>query len=247
MPRVVDLTKLDFTPNQAKHLGGISNGVEGNFNALSATGNNSQTNAYQLVAHVNQFTTATSTNNSVKLPKAESEPYGHYLVSNFGANQIYLFPASGDSINNLATDASILIPINSCASIIKQSDTSWWVLIASATGTVSGLYTPTLTNVANLSANTPYECQYLRVGNVVTVSGAFDADAVAAAVATSLRMTLPITSNFSTSLQCGGVANSTSTAGVISADSANDQALISWVAGGTANTNYRFTFTYYII
>src|SRR5438552_1367658 len=35
----------------------------------------------------------------------------------------------------------------------------------------SGSYTPRLTNVANLSASTAYTCQWMRVGNTVTVSG----------------------------------------------------------------------------
>src|SRR5688500_4743620 len=34
----------------------------------------------------------------------------------------------------------------------------------------SGTYTPTLTNTTNLDGSTAYECQYLRVGNTVTVS-----------------------------------------------------------------------------
>jgi hypothetical protein len=46
---------------------------------------------------------------------------------------------------------------------------------------VSGSYTPTLVNVANLDASTAYSCQYVRVGSVVIVSGQVDVDPTAAA------------------------------------------------------------------
>lgn len=39
-----------------------------------------------------------------------------------------------------------------------------------------GQYTPTLTNVTNVSASTAYACNYIRVGTLVSVSGRVDID-----------------------------------------------------------------------
>lgn len=125
MPRLADLVKLSFTPNQAMHLGAISNGAEGDFDGLSATGNNSQGDAYQIVANYNQFTTVGASTNSAKLPLAEGDPYGCYTIVNLGANPLYLFPASGDSLNNLSANTAYTIPVGLGAIIVKQSDTSW--------------------------------------------------------------------------------------------------------------------------
>lgn len=114
----------------------------------------------------------------------------------------------------------------------------------------AGTYTPTLTNVANLSASTAYQCQYLRVGNTVTVSGKVDADQIATATSTSLGISLPIASNFGATEDCGGtgaVPDVASLCTAILADSANDRADMTWVSIGTANVSIYFTFTYQVI
>lgn len=71
----------------------------------------------------------------------------------------------------------------------------------------SGTYTPTVTGTANVSANTPLKCQYIRVGNVVTVSGSVLITPTAANTTTTFTMSLPITSNFSGIQSCGGAGN----------------------------------------
>src|SRR3990167_1580972 len=64
-------------------------------------------------------------------------------------------------------------------------------------GFVSDIYTPTLTAVANVAAQTAYSCSYMQVGTVVTASGKIDIDPTAAApTATQIRLTLPVASNF---------------------------------------------------
>lgn len=113
----------------------------------------------------------------------------------------------------------------------------------------SGTYTPTLTNVTNISASTAYVCQYIRVGSVVTVSGKVDIDATAAG-AVELGMSLPIASNFAAEENCGGVA-SCETSGedpmAIFADFTNDRATFQANKTGTSNHGHHFTFTYRII
>ncbi len=118
----------------------------------------------------------------------------------------------------------------------------------------SGTYTPNLTNTANIAASTAYACQYLRVGNVVTVSGKVDIDVTSASTITTLGLSIPIASNFSSTEQCGGVCvtNAASASAynhfAIYADATNDRTTFENVCGsGTANTAFFFTFTYRII
>lgn len=113
----------------------------------------------------------------------------------------------------------------------------------------SGTYTPTLTNVTNVTASTAYACQYMRVGNVVTVSGKVDIDNTATS-ATELGMSLPIASNFANEQELGGTAASevaSTTVVRILGDATNNRASFKFTAGTTSNDSYSFTFTYQII
>lgn len=125
MPRVVDLVETGLTPLQAKHLG--AQAILGDFNALTAAGNNSQADAYQIEANYNIFTTVGATTNSAKLPIAESDPHGIYYVLNLGANALNLFPAVGDNFNNLAANTAISIGVNLGVILVKQTTISWQV------------------------------------------------------------------------------------------------------------------------
>jgi hypothetical protein len=124
----------------------------------------------------------------------------------------------------------------------------------SASNVLSGTYTPTLTNIVNVSSSTAYQCQYMRVGSVVTVSGVVDIDATNPASLTQLNMSLPITSNFpeTAAIYCGGTGNGAT--GVVTATGyfQNTQ------SGTTVTFNYQsgattplisffFSFTYQIV
>ena len=113
----------------------------------------------------------------------------------------------------------------------------------------SGTYTPGLTNVTNVAASTAYLCQWIRVGNVVTVSGKVDIDATAAG-ATELGIALPIASALALEQHLGGAANSSAAAGLsaaIRADATNDRAAVVFTATSVTNDSYFFTFTYTIL
>ncbi len=116
--------------------------------------------------------------------------------------------------------------------------------------TAAGTYTPTLTNAANLDASTAYACQYLQVGNTVTVSGKVDVDPTAPAAATQLGISLPVASNFGAAEDCGGTAFATGIAGQgagIRGDAANNRAEMVWVSGDITNQPMQFSFTYEVI
>jgi hypothetical protein len=114
----------------------------------------------------------------------------------------------------------------------------------------SGAYTPTLVNVANLDDSTAFECQYLRVGTVVHVSGRVSVDPTTTATPTLLSISLPIASNFANNEDCAGVAFSPAFAGAgagIFADVTNNVAQLQWVADDVSNHSMYFTFTYSIL
>lgn len=117
----------------------------------------------------------------------------------------------------------------------------------------SGTYTPTYTGVANVAASVAALHQWVRVGNVVTVSGGGTIDPTANSATTTLGISLPIASNFSAAANCSGAAygyngSSEGQKAGISADTTNDRAELSFVelASG-ANNTWTYSFTYLVL
>lgn len=113
----------------------------------------------------------------------------------------------------------------------------------------AGTYTPTLTNVANIDSTTAYQCQYMRVGNVVTVSGKLDIDPTAAATPTQVGISLPIASNLGAREDCAGsgCCNTISQPAAIRADFTNDRAELDFISTTTLSSGMFFSFTYELI
>jgi hypothetical protein len=138
---------------------------------------------------------------------------------------------------------------------IKTSRTAVTSPATSDGNIFSGTYTPTLTNVANIDipASTAYTCQYMRVGDVITVSGRVSI-AVTGTGLTRLNMTLPVASNFSVTENCAGTAQvaysggSMNLAAQIRGDVTNDTAQILYYGTVTGSAqDFFFTFTYRVI
>lgn len=113
----------------------------------------------------------------------------------------------------------------------------------------AGTYTPTLTNTTNLSASTAYQCQYMRVGSVVTVSGKVDVDPTGAGSCV-LGVTLPVSSDIGAQEDVAGTAACPAVSGTavaILGDVTNNRATFEWIAVDTANRSLFFTFTYRVI
>ena len=115
------LKKIGFNEIQTNHLGYDL------APSLSATGNNSQADAIQLKAEINQFTTVGATTNSSKLPDLRTWATGYCLVRNDGANNLNQFPFLGQSINALAANAAVVIPPGE-ARIFEQIANLQWVM-----------------------------------------------------------------------------------------------------------------------
>lgn len=112
------------------------------------------------------------------------------------------------------------------------------------------VYTPTLTNVANISASTAYPTQYLRVGNSVFVSGQVDFTTVLGGQPTNLGISLPFASDFAQVYQCAGTAFTaapTKEGAVVRGDITNNRAEIQYEDTNAGTHTMCFQFMYRII
>lgn len=113
----------------------------------------------------------------------------------------------------------------------------------------AGVWTPTLTNVANLDASTAFECQYSRVGNTVTGSCRFSVDPTTTLTSTSLGFTLPVASNFGAVEDAAGSCAASAIAGqsaAVIADAANDRMTMIWNAADVTNQPMTCSFAYQV-
>jgi hypothetical protein len=114
----------------------------------------------------------------------------------------------------------------------------------------SGVYTPTVAAVANIAGQSAAECQYLRVGNTVTVSGKVNVTPnVGGSITTRVSVSLPVTSNLAASYQCAGttVATTTNESGIIIGDFGNDVAILQFYPAAATPRDMYFTFTYQVL
>lgn len=118
----------------------------------------------------------------------------------------------------------------------------------------SGTYTPTITNTSNVSASSaPTPLQFIRVGNVVTVSGQINVTPTAAAANTEVRITLPVASNLAAVGNLVGTLETTTGAGnarvtgAIVGETSVDLARVLFDAQGTASHQLFCMFTYVVL
>lgn len=108
----------------------------------------------------------------------------------------------------------------------------------------SGTYTPTISNVANISANRARQCSWKQVGNVVSVYGQVDIDPTTTLTLTRFKISLPVGSSLSTAYQLGGTAISkTGNIGTIECDFASSAAEVR-INSVVDVTNQTFTFSF---
>lgn len=111
----------------------------------------------------------------------------------------------------------------------------------------SGTYTPTLTNEGNVASSTAYPCQYMRVGNVVTVSGKITVDYTSTGLS-SVGISLPIASSIGNDYEVAGTATAeVNNSARIQGDPTNDRAQFYINTGSSAGYDYFFVFTYQIL
>lgn len=172
----------------------------------------------------------------------------------------YIYRAGGNdiSLSDGGTGASLSDP-NVDAFMFWDDSAGSVAFLTSGTNIISGTtlnllgttYTPTITNVTNVSSSVAAQCQYSRVGNTVTVSGMVQIDPTSASVATEIGISLPIASNFTLFTHCSGSAaakGSVSLSGAILADTTNDRASLQFVnTTDTGNNFWHFHFSYTVL
>lgn len=120
---------------------------------------------------------------------------GGYLRSNGAAwERVASIPKADVGLGN----------VDNTSDMDKPVSTAQAAAIAAAE-TITGVYTPTLTNVANVTASSANPVTYLRKDNVVILSGSISITPTAAATDTRVRISIPIASNFTTGEQANGV------------------------------------------
>lgn len=106
----------------------------------------------------------------------------------------------------------------------------------------SGTYTPTLTNVSNAGSLTAAVCQWVRVGNVVTVSGSATVTPSSAGVV-RIGITLPIGSGLTASNQLAGTGcGEDGDIGRVYGDATNDRAEIRIGLAFASTVSFHFTY-----
>jgi len=115
-------------------------------------------------------------------------------------------------------------------------------------GVLTGLYTPNLTLVANLTGAGVDDLYYFRFGDLVGVFGIIQVNPTAIGVVTQLGISIPIPSYFFFDYHLAGVANcptqSPENAGIY-ADIVNFRAQMEWIAGfAAAPSDFMVLFMY---
>jgi hypothetical protein len=180
------------------------------------------------------------TNTGIFFPSADQ------VAITTGGTQRAVVDASGNVGIGTSSPACVLDVVGG----IKTSRTAVTAPAATDGNVFSGTYTPSLTNTTNIASSTAAVCQYMRVGNVVTVSGTVTIDPTATGRIV-MGLSLPIASALTAANECGGTFASAGTTtvnvGSVAGDATNDRATFDGVVADAASRVYGFSFTYSVI
>lgn len=96
-------------------------------NTLTGGGTSSQANATPLPSDFCVFTTV-ALNSGARLPASgpnAGAPGDIFVVANFGANPLLVYPATGGNISNAGVNASVSIPVNKTADFYCIGNNVW--------------------------------------------------------------------------------------------------------------------------
>jgi len=113
----------------------------------------------------------------------------------------------------------------------------------------SGTYTPTNTAGSNVTVPSASVYQWMRVGNVVTVSGRCFVSITASSTFTSFRLSLPIASNIASASEAGGYGGAQASDDInfmVEGVVATDDVIFTSRPPSNGATNVTFSFTYLI-
>lgn len=128
--------------------------------ATVTAGTNSQGQG-ALTSDYNVVTTAASNPSGVTLPTATTGR--RVIVVNKGANPVSVYPATGGTIDALALNAAITLPVNGVMEFNASSTTQWYSTVNSITST--GALTGTVAVANGGTGQTTYTDGQLLIGN----------------------------------------------------------------------------------
>ena len=203
------------------------------------TGNQTITLGGDLSGSGTTSITATIGNGAVTLAK----------MANMATGSLIYRKTAGSGAPEVNTLATLKADLGLSGTNTGDQDLSAYALKSSIPTLASGTYTPTASSLVNLGTPTVYACQWMRVGNVVTVSGRIDLTPTANATATRLNLSLPVASNFTAAEQAGGAAASISVEQTLGiwALATTQTVRIQGLSSTTSSTGHHFSFTYQVI
>jgi hypothetical protein len=131
MSRILDIItggKMPAGTAKAINLGLVETG-------LSGAGTSSQANAAALTVStsVHIFTTVALNSGCRLATTAEGSVPGDVVwVVNGGANPLFIYPGSGEILNDLAANTAVDIPAGSAAILIRADSTQWAIVAGTA-------------------------------------------------------------------------------------------------------------------
>ena len=161
-------------------------------------------------------------------------------------------PAYSDAFYGAAGRDFYIVPGGGTGSMIVAGPVRLGVGGTPLANISTGTYTPTLTNGTNVAASANPFGRWVRIGNIVVVTGYLEADPTAGAdTVTQIDISIPVASNFTTANDLRGIMSPGAAAqwsGFCRANAANDRAECFYAAttASIGNTGWDFSLTYEI-
>ena len=169
-----------------------------------------------------------STTRTITLPIAANNDGRIITIKNLDATPNQLVVVDNTDAALIDGDASIKL-YKQYESITVQSNGSTWLLINA--NWAQGVYTPSATNVSGLGTVTAHEARYMRVKDMVHVSGTCNVDASPTNGQVVWRFNPPIDSVFTNAYQAAGSIGGAST---------NGNTFYQWIDSVVATADIKF-------
>lgn len=144
-----------------------SNLIRSSQSGITAFATGGQASAFQITKDISRITTVATANDSVKLPVAVAGL--EIVVINDGANSLDIFPATGESIDALTTNAAYSLTTTQKNVRMVSPASGIWRSASGGGGSGGSFVYPTVQAIAagaEMSASTLYSNQVIRiVGN----------------------------------------------------------------------------------
>jgi hypothetical protein len=172
----------------------------------------------------------------------------NYLTASGYNVKSVLGGGAGASVYNSNTSGAVQLRNINASGLITVTQNANDITISAPT-VLGGTYTPSLTNVTNVTSSTAFQCQYMRIDGTVSVSGKVTIDPSSNGAATRLGISLPVASNIGAEEDVGGVGSCTDIqqSGGVMGDATNNRATLEFISTSSTTRDWYFNFSYQII